>query len=128
MDIKQKAVQQAIKMLEAVGAQYLIVTEDGQRFGEIVKKRRVNKGPSIFSEHRAKIAALKPGESAFIDCTNEQKDSMQTQASAFCGSRFGSGNYMTSRCERGIEVLILGDNRAPAEVPDGVLPFLQRKV
>lgn len=129
MDIKEKAVQQAIKILEATGARYHIITADNQEFGGPVKVLPLRRA-SILPNFRDKLDALKVGDSCLVECSKGDRDNYQASIANYCRVLHGAGNYMTTRVSGGIEVLILATNKADQSQhveSNSVVPFTQVK-
>lgn len=67
MDVKTKAVDKAVKYLQAASARFHIVTEDGTHYGEPINqkplKTREYRGPSNAALARKTLADMQPGDS-----------------------------------------------------------------
>jgi hypothetical protein len=113
MDIKTEAIKKAIRMLDAVKAQYKIISEDGQEFGKLevaAAKPKRSLRHRFFAQtgYLEKITNMAVGDVVFLspptDATCEQ------MRSAVCGSlnrKYGGGSCMTTinKSQNQIEVL-----------------------
>lgn len=113
MDVKTKALQQALKMLDAVGATYKVVMPSGEQYGAlecVVKSGRPTRivRPNIFAK-TGYIDRMKNMHSGEVEVfTPPEGADAEQMRSAVCGSAvriFGAGNFKTSISNNCVEVL-----------------------
>ena len=113
MDIKTEAIKKAIRMLDAVKAQYKVISEDGQEFGEL---EVADSKPKRSVRHRffAQTGYLeKINNMATVDVVSLSPPTDSTceqMRSAVCGSlnrKYGGGSCITTinKATNQIEVL-----------------------
>lgn len=115
MSLQQVALERAINMLKAVGAQYKIIASDGQEFGELEavvpkqRKRKVYLRPvgELHAYYSPFIVNVQPGETVQIPFGPYDAEDVRGPITAWCCSHWGKGNYMTvvNREKRCVEVL-----------------------
>ena len=112
MDVKQIAVERAIKMLDAVGAKYAILLIDGTKLGTLqvadpkvlpLRRSNVNKGVTAFVSTYMK--PLANGQTATVPLGNFDIDVIQRAVAAQAGVLWGRGNFVTHKVADGVEVL-----------------------
>ena len=113
MDVKQIAVERAIKMLDAAGAKYAIVLPDGTRLGvlqvaepKVLPLRRAKVNPGITAYVKVFLAPMQVGGEVTVPTTPEfSLVSIQTACAQSAGALWGRGNFVTHRVENGVQVL-----------------------
>ena len=101
MTIHTIAIQKAIKLLHAAGAQYHIKRDDqefGKAIGVIKTKtypthRKVGDLAAIFKPH---VVNLQAGQSAIIPCHPYTAEEVRTSLCAYASKNWGAGSYITS--------------------------------
>ena len=97
--IHKKTLEQAIKMLDAIGCAYAIKDTDGNMHGTLdVPNRRPLKHPfgSISAHIRKYIDGIEPGQVAHIPCEGFGRQTISTSLTAIMIDRYGKGNFKTA--------------------------------
>lgn len=102
MDIKKDAINKAIRLLDAVKAQYKIITEDGEKFGVLevmppASTRTMRYRVFAQTGYMEKIKTLEVG--SVISFSPPDGSTAEQMRSAVCGSLnrlFGAGSCMTT--------------------------------
>lgn len=101
MDIKTEAINKAIRLLDAAKAQYKIITEDGQEFGELEVMVRVKHSARhrVFAEtgYIEKIKPMVIGDVVVL--SPPEGSTCEQMRSAVCGTlnrMYGAGACMTT--------------------------------
>lgn len=120
MDIIEKAISQAEKLLQSVRCQYIIVTPDGEQRAhgalqlnntqakKTVTKRGlpIQKRGALKAIYAAPIDALQPGGVwTYVAESKMAADAMRGAACSHAIARYGSGNIMTSVEDTKVQVL-----------------------
>lgn len=114
MNIKTEAINKAIRMLDAAKAQYKIITEDGQEFGELnVAKKAKHSLRHRFYANTGYLEKIKPmvvGDVVLL--SPPEGSTCEQMRSAVCGTlnrMHGAGACMTTinKVTNQIEVLRL---------------------
>lgn len=115
MSLQNAAVERAINMLNAVGAQFKIITADGQEYGQLTvaqpkqRKTKVYLRPvgELHAYYSPFIVDVKPGEAVQVPFGPYEAEDVRGPITAWCCSHWGKGNYMTvvNRDKRCVEVL-----------------------
>lgn len=115
MSLQNAAVDRAINMLTAVGAQFKIITADGTEYGQLevvqpkARKTKVYLRPigELHAYYSPFIIGMKPGEAVQIPFGPYEAEDVRGPLTAWCCSHWGKGNYMTvvNRDKRCVEVL-----------------------
>lgn len=110
--VKLVAIERAIKLLNAAGAQFHIKCE-GMEFGAAIvppkpprqKRMVVNKGIGAFV--KSAIGDMQIGDTRVVASDIYSLDHLQSCCASFCGALWGKGNYVTQRNpdKHGITVL-----------------------
>lgn len=110
MSIKDKTLQQAIKLLNALGCSYKIISAEGAEFGtlEVVKQQARTVRSRVFANtgYIQKIKAMSVGE--VLTFTPPEGSTAEEMRSAVCGTAhrlLGSGNYVTSVDATTVQIL-----------------------
>jgi hypothetical protein len=96
MSVKEKALQYAMDRLNAIGARYKIITEDGAEFGDlpIAPPQRVRiKYVDIYKETLNKINV---GEVARFDATGVSADGLRVAAHAYMCTKYKKGSAVSA--------------------------------
>jgi hypothetical protein len=101
MDINAKAIQKALTILDALGAQYKVVTKGGDEFGTLVvvaaKSPRTSRTNLIQFGYKDQIRALKLGEcQRFTAPDGVSAAQYRSVLSAAAHQIYGKGAVMTS--------------------------------
>lgn len=110
MSIKEKTLQQAIKLLDALGCNYKVISSDGAEFGslEVVKQQARNVRHRVFANtgYIDKVKVMSVGE--VLTLNPPDGSTAEEMRSAVCGTAhrlLGSGNYVTSIENNHVEIL-----------------------
>lgn len=102
------AINRAIKVLENTGCQYVVITPDGTRIGELGKgkkaKSEYRKG-DILNHVLPHIKDTKAGEMAFIPLGTFNPRSVASSLSSWCSRNWGLGSYTYETVENGFQIL-----------------------
>lgn len=106
MTVKKEALNRAIKLLEAAGAEYHIRYES-EEYGSPInnKSARYHKNPGVTDYVRAHLPEMLQGDVTTIPLGPYPVNSLQGCICALLSSRYGAGKCITSRTKDGIEVL-----------------------
>jgi hypothetical protein len=114
MNVKTKALEQAIKMLDATGAQYKIISAEGNHYGELVlaepAKPKSTKRYGMFTPtcYTEQINAMKVGEVVVIaPPEGATPEELRSVMSGHASKKFGAKNHTTSITEGRVELLRL---------------------
>lgn len=123
MQVKTIAIERAISLLKAAGVKYAIVLEDGTKLGDLhiaselkedVKsepKRRI-RNPGITAYVKPfieKLELVNGKNNVIIPPTRVYSiNAVQSAATGMASHMWGSGSYITSRNDKGVEFLRLG--------------------
>ena len=110
MDVRTKAITQAVRLLNAAHAQFKIISENGEEFGEleIVAAKTRTRRHNVFaaSGYIPKIEAMQVGDVEVLE--SPETEDVKKFRSAVCGCAgrvFGNGNYTTLVNGNTIELL-----------------------
>ena len=108
--VQSIAIERAVALLKASGAQFAIVAADGTKFGALEVAppkplRRPIKNPGIGEYIDKFVDDMPPGASVVIPLGGFSKADLQKSASSRCCAKWGSGNVITHRNDVGVEVL-----------------------
>lgn len=120
MSVQTLALNQALKILVALKAQYKVILPDGEEFGELVVKghrNKANKGKraaKIEAEGRhwgemaqyikPQLEGVLPGEVVVIAKDKYDMETLASNVSNYAGIVWGRGTYKTLANETGVEV------------------------
>jgi hypothetical protein len=108
IQIHLKAVEKAINMLNAIGAQYHIRLEDSEYGGplEQKKKKKCRQYAGLTDYVRSVIDDIQVGECRDIDVTEKYPlKAIQACATTVMSHTYGNGSYMTTQNVNHVEVL-----------------------
>ena len=110
MQVEKKALERALRILDAIGCRYGVETEDGETFGVELQKDRKrasvkNAGCTDYCEQH--IKDLNVGEKLTIPCGQYDASAVQSCLSNAASKLFGRGSIATTRNEKSgcIEVM-----------------------
>lgn len=112
MDLKDIAIQRAIKQLTNLGCTVKVATEDGtviaNTFPDEQKKRRPRKPVKQLCPYRDKLSTIQPGQLVSIDVPDglTVKD-VQASVTSYMATKFGNGSYVSERSKDHKTVTIL---------------------
>lgn len=103
MSTKQTAVRRAIALLDAVGASYCVITDDGKRYGalEVVTPRPAKAATEkrdFFSYTNQFLASLKEGETVNVPVLPDHPwtvSELQSNIASYSVRHWGKGNFVT---------------------------------
>lgn len=102
MSTKQTAVRRAIALLDAAGAAYCVITDDGKKYGtlEVAKPTKEKaEAKRDYATHIGQfVATLKPGETVNVPYLPEHPwtlGQLQSNIAAYCVRNWGKGNFVT---------------------------------
>lgn len=102
------AINRAIAALENTGCQYVVITPDGRKIGELGKtkkaKSQYRKG-EILAHVLPHIKDAVPGNVYFVPWDNFQKSSVASTLSSWCSRNWGNGSYTYETVEGGFNIL-----------------------
>ncbi len=115
-EVKSVAIKRALALLNAAGAKYKVIAEDGAEYGELVvappkscsRKPRDSRYASgeRTAYIRALVADMKPGDEIMIPFTDAYPaDAIGHMVAPTCFDLWGSGGYITENTEAGVSVL-----------------------
>lgn len=110
MDIKTKTIAQAIRLLNATGAQYKIIAPDGQEHGtlEVLRKPLITRRHNHFAKSGFidRIKACAVAEVLVLDVPDDSTADEFRKAVCSAASRhLGNGNYTTNINGETVELL-----------------------
>ena len=108
-NVKQAAIQQAVKLLNAVGANYQVEFE-GQRWGELKKqkgKRIRSKYPlgALTNHVKPHLVDLQVGDVAVVPIHPFDEISIRGSITSTCTQWWGRQSYKTGKNKDNIEIL-----------------------
>ena len=102
------AIGRAIQALENMGCQYIVVTPDGTKYGELKKpkkaKSQYRKG-QVLDHVLPHIENIKAGEVGFIPWGDFKKSSVASTLSSYCSRNWGLGSYTYETVDDGFQIL-----------------------
>lgn len=107
MSVKEKAVERAIAMLTAAGAEYHIKMDNfewGQPLVKVKPKKKVERN-GIAEYARGCIRGMEKGECRTIYLEQYSKSQLQSALAATALNMWGKGNFVTARVENAVEIL-----------------------
>ena len=104
MSVQQLAIERAVNMLKGAGAQFKIITADGQHFGELEavvpapRKRKVYTRPQgEMRDHYLKyVIGMVPGGYAEVPAGPYELEDVRGPLTAWMHSKWGTGSAITS--------------------------------
>lgn len=108
-----KTIASAVRLLNATGAKYKVISPDGTEYGDlevkVVKERtRVLKHELGYFDRHIKplITGIKPGDVVTIPYKDgSTHEEMRSCATAKCHALWGKGSYTSSLGKHGVEIL-----------------------
>jgi hypothetical protein len=104
MSVNQIALDRALKLLAASGAQYAVIGLDGVKYGtlDVVEPKPAKK--KVFTHAHGEfrdyfmpfIGGMKPGDSVKIPPGKYQLEELRGPLSSWCSTHWGAGNTITS--------------------------------
>lgn len=119
--VQEKKLNEALSVLKLVGAQYKVITPDGDEYGDLevkaLRKETTKAGlPRYkFGEtrefFRPHISVMKAGDAKVIDCKQYDPRVIARDISSYCCQAFGTGSVstLTVREDNSVEILALKD-------------------
>jgi hypothetical protein len=109
MSIKNMAIEQAVRLLQAGGASFHIKTDDGEWGGPIKKYKRNIKYPwgSLIAHIKPHIANVKIGDVVNVPFGEFDVDSIRSSLCGHLSDAWGNGSYMVNKTKTHLEVLRL---------------------
>ena len=100
MQVEKKALDKALKILDAIGCRYGVETEDGEAFGvELVRERKrgkvYNKGCMNYCQQE--IQNLNVGEKLTVQVKDYDVPVVQSCLATAANKLFGPGSVVTTR-------------------------------
>lgn len=110
MQVEKKALEKALKMLDAIGCRYGVETEDGETFGvalQAEKKRSAVKNPGCSQYCEQQIQNLNIGEKLTVPFGDFDPPAIQSCLAYAATKLFGRGSITTARNDKSscIEVM-----------------------
>lgn len=104
MSVQQLAIERAVNMLKGAGAQFKIITADGQHYGELEavvpapRKRKVYTRPrGEMRDHFIKyIMGMVPGGYAEVPAGDYSLEDVRGPLTSWACAKWGNGSVMTS--------------------------------
>lgn len=109
--IQREAMNRAIRLLNAAGCQYAILTPDGEKLGalEIIEpKHRTRRMTGIDYRplYLEKVKALQPGDCVRIVAPDDiRPNALRSTITAWCSQKYGKGACLTTINGQTIELL-----------------------
>ena len=94
MSVKLKAVEQAVKLLTASGADFCVVF-DGQKWGELKPEKEVVKRRNFKEIYEETLSSLKPGEVASFTVERENASAFRSAITSYGSAKWGNGSYVS---------------------------------
>lgn len=113
MDIKDIAIERAIKQLYNLGCVFKVVKADGTVVIDTLpkapeKKKRVWHGVEKACHYRAQLEKIQPGEAVTVAVPEGLSiKNVQASVTSFMASHYGNGSYVSERSPDGKAVTIL---------------------
>ncbi len=113
MSVKEKALQQALRTLEALGCQYKVITAEGEEHGALqvqrqkpARTRTLRHPPGTFKNYLAPhMEPMKVGDVAVIPSGEFAPTELQGAVTSLACNRWGKGSYMTTVKGSTVELL-----------------------
>lgn len=111
MSIKEKALQNALSVLDALKCGYKVITTDGQEYGELAvvmpKKRHRSKYPlGTYANYvRPFIDGLTVGDVSVIPLGEFDGKDLQSSVTIHAHHKWGKGSYKTCVTDKAVEIL-----------------------
>lgn len=115
MSVQQVALDRALKLLAASGAQYAVIGFDGAKYGGLEVAQPKAKKTKVFTHAHGEfrdyflpfIGSMRPGDSINVPFGKYQPEELRGPLSSWCSTNWGSGNTITSVNRKGgyVEVL-----------------------
>lgn len=104
MSVQQLAIERAVNMLKGAGAQFKIITADGQHYGELEiaapeqRKRKVYTRPlgEMRDYFKPFVVGMIPGGYVEIPAGKYELEDIRGPLSAWMHSKWGTGSAITS--------------------------------
>lgn len=111
--VVNSAISRAVKMLDASGAKYRIVTPDGEEIGDLyaapINKRKLLRDDrpygALAAHMRPYLANVKPGEVVRIPYSGFDREHLRGAVAAHLSNTWGAGTYVTTLTDMNVEVL-----------------------
>jgi hypothetical protein len=111
-EIVKRTIQQAIKLLDASGAKYKIIDQDGNEFGTLTASipKKTNKNyahppGTMFRYYHPLVKNMQVGDVVVIDSGEFTPKSLQGALTGWATAQWGKGSYKTCIIESNIEIL-----------------------
>jgi hypothetical protein len=111
-EIVKRTIAQAIKLLDASGAKYKIIDQDGNEFGELVVSQQKKssrtyalKPGTMFRYYHPLIKNMKVGDVVVIAHGEFEPKSLQGAITGWATANWGKGSYKTCIVDSNIEIL-----------------------
>ena len=112
-EVEKKLLSTAMRMLDSLPVKYAIQSHDGENWGELQvqslpEKKGRNKSQyphGVLSAHVRKHLENLDGNVAVIPVGEFNIDSIHSTVCSIAFSKFGAGNYTTSRCGDCVELV-----------------------
>lgn len=111
-EIVKRTIAQAIKLLDASGAKYKIIDQDGNQYGSLIvtepkKASKSYKHPpgTMHRFYYPLIKDMKPGNVVVIKNFDFEPKALQGAVTAWASEHWGKGSYKTCMVGPDIEIL-----------------------
>jgi hypothetical protein len=111
-EIVKRTIAQAIKLLDASGAKYKIIDQDGNQYGSLIvtepkKASKSYKHPpgTMHRFYYPLIKDMKPGDVVAIKNFDFEPRALQGAVTAWASEHWGKGSYKTCMVGPDIEIL-----------------------
>jgi len=110
-ELRQVAIQRALKMLENMGCKFAVIDIEGIKYGELEvvepKKRRpcVHEHGSLTKHIKPYLTPLNAGDVAIIPIAEFEPRSLSSALSSYAHSLWGKGGHTYCRKDNTFEIL-----------------------
>lgn len=119
MQVQTEALQRALKLLDAAGCKFAILTAGGEKLGTLElaepKPERTRRAPryprgTLKAYYEPLVATIQPGACAVVpygpfDTDADSKSALRAALCSHCSDTWGNGSYISHMNDAGIELL-----------------------
>lgn len=111
MSVKERAMEQCLRTLGALGCKYKIIAADGQEYGDLQLERRkkirnLKYKYGLLSSHvNSFLNGMAVGDVVVIPCGEFDVPDLQSCTTSMANKKWGAGAYKTARNGQTLEVL-----------------------
>ena len=111
MEIQTIAIEKALRMLDAAGAQFHVKLND-QEWGEAIVTKRARKAAkyphgSVTAHIKPYLSNVKVNDAVAVPFGNFDGDTVRSTMSSYLSDHWGNGSYMMHKAKNQVEVLRL---------------------